>query len=67
MTLWRPIDFYFSVAWTKKRLLEVPYVIHHAGKELRCLRVEFTLLFSVVLIVDFAPVRLFQRRSRSAS
>ena len=67
MRLCRPVDFYLGISWTRKRLLEVPCFIHVKGSCVRAFRLEFTLLFSVVLIVDYVAFRVFQRCSRSAS
>jgi hypothetical protein len=66
MRLCRPVDFYLGISWTRKRLLEVPCFIHVTGNSVRAFRLEFTLLFSVVLIVDYVTFRVFQRCSRSA-
>jgi hypothetical protein len=67
MRLCRPVDFYLGISWTRKRLLEVPCLIHVTGRAVKAIRFEFTLLFSVVLIVDYVTFRVFGRRSRSAS
>ena len=66
MKLWRPIDFYLGISWTRKRLLEVPYFVHVREPRVRCIRIEFTLLFSVVLIVDYVAFHALGRRSASA-
>jgi hypothetical protein len=55
--IWLPVDFYLGISSNHRRLLEVPTVTVQSART-RAIRIEWTLLFSVCIIVDFSPVKL---------
>ena len=53
MTVWLPIDFYVGVSVSRERLLEVPtYTSDRMQGGRRALRLEWSLLVNVCLILD---------------
>jgi hypothetical protein len=66
MSIWLPVDFYFSLSRSRKRLLEVPTVMLHSGVT-RAVRIECCILLHICLIIDFSLLNLNQFCSRKAS
>ena len=59
MTLWLPIDFYFAISASRRRLLEVPtFLVHDMRKDCRAFRFECCVLLQVCIILDVKKVRL---------
>ena len=53
MSIWLPIDFYVGVSVSRERLLEVPtYTSDRMEGGRRALRLEWSLLLNVCLILD---------------
>jgi len=53
MSIWYPIDFYLGLSFSRKRLLEVPtYCSERVKSGHRAIRLEWSLLLNVHLIVD---------------
>jgi hypothetical protein len=59
VSLWLPIDFYFAISASRRRLLEVPtFLIHTGRKDYRAFRFECCLLLQICIILDVKKVRL---------
>jgi len=66
MSIWLPVDFYFSLSRSRKRLLEVPTVVFHSGVT-KAVRIECCILLHFCFIIDFSLLNLKQFCGRKTS